>query len=139
MKILLDTSTCIDLLRGTGGEVAARFRARKPSDLVIGSVIVAELRAGAELSRDQAEAHRRIDLLLDSVLGLPFTDEEARAFGRINADLIRRKLADHIDDMDKLIAAQAVTHGLRVATSNEKDFARIRGISWENWRTGRRG
>src|SRR5262245_41058531 len=136
---VVDTSTCIDRLRGRIPSVAARLRRCRPSDIGLPAVALAELRTGAELSNDPAGSHRRVDLLAGQIEVLPFTPEEAKAFGAINADLFRRGLARHVDDLDKLIAAHAVVRRLPVVTSNEKHFSRLRGVAWENWRTGGRG
>ena len=33
-----------------------------------------------------------------------------------------------------LIGATAITHNLKLITANPQEFARIQGLSWENWR-----
>ena len=62
---------------------------------------------------------------------LPLTDSIVERAAGIYADLKTR--GELIGDADILIAATALTHGLAVATNNEKHFTRIEGLDVENW------
>lgn len=44
-----------------------------------------------------------------------------------------RRAGQPIDDFDLLIAATALTHQLTLVTNNTKHFARIEGLSIEDW------
>ena len=62
---------------------------------------------------------------------LPLTDEIVIKDTDIYADLKRR--GDLIGDIDILIAATALVHGLVVVTNNERHFNRIPGLQIDNW------
>jgi predicted nucleic acid-binding protein len=38
-----------------------------------------------------------------------------------------------IDDLDLLIAASAIQHGLILATLNSRHFSLVEGLRWEDW------
>jgi len=137
--ILLDTSICIDLLRGEGGAVAAAFARWHPSEVAVSAVTAAELWAGVEQSRRRDENARRVALFLSEVATLPFDEAAAQRFGAVQAELVTAGIAEHVDEYDKLIAAHALASGRGVITANPKDFRRISGCSFLDWRTGESG
>jgi tRNA(fMet)-specific endonuclease VapC len=53
MTFLLDTNTCIRYLNGRSPNVVARVRATAPSDIVVCSIVKAELFAGAAKSQQR--------------------------------------------------------------------------------------
>ena len=137
--ILLDTSVCIDLLRGEGGHVAAAFARWHPSDVAVSAVTAAELWSGVEQSRRRDENARRVALFLSEVATLAFDEAAAQRFGAVQAELVAAGIAGHVDEYDKLIAAHASATGRSVITANPKDFRRIPGCSFRDWRTGETG
>jgi len=50
MRHLLDTNVCVDYLTGRYPRVVARIQRSSPEDLCLSSVVVAELRYGADHS-----------------------------------------------------------------------------------------
>jgi tRNA(fMet)-specific endonuclease VapC len=52
MIYLLDTSTCVTLLRGQSAKAADRLTALRPKDVVVCSLVKAELYFGACRSRE---------------------------------------------------------------------------------------
>ena len=63
MRYLLDTNVCVDYLTGRYPSVAARLLALAPSDVCLSSVVVAELRYGADRSAHPRRNHRMLDIL----------------------------------------------------------------------------
>lgn len=57
MTFLPDTNACITLLRQKDPRLVARWRATRASDLVLCSIVVYELRHGAERSSNPAKEH----------------------------------------------------------------------------------
>jgi tRNA(fMet)-specific endonuclease VapC len=55
----------------------------------------------------------------------------AEAYGEIRSSL--KKSGQPIGAMDLLIAAHALSLGTRLATNNEREFKRVRGLRVENW------
>ena len=61
----------------------------------------------------------------------PFGPEAALAAARIRVDLER--LGNGIGPIDTLIAGMALGHGATLVTHNTSEFARVAGLSLEDW------
>lgn len=68
---------------------------------------------------------------ISSLDTLPFNDAAAGMHGRIRALLEKR--GQTIGSMDLLIAAHALSLGVRLVTNNEAGFRRVPGLRAENW------
>lgn len=133
MTYLLDTNTCIGWLRQNQPHIVARIQAQAPTDIVLCSVVVAELLFGVERS---APAHRantalRVAQLRQQYVSLPFDDAAAEPYAKIRADLTARGLL--IGGNDMLIAAIALANGCTLVTHNTAEFGRIPGLVIEDW------
>ena len=62
---------------------------------------------------------------------VPFDEEDARAAGRVRAELAAA--GTPIGAYDILIAGQAVRSGATLVTADSREFARVRGLAWEDW------
>ena len=60
-----------------------------------------------------------------------FDRDATEAYGRIRSALERK--GQRIGPMDLLIAAHALSLGVRLVTSNEGEFRRVPGLDVENW------
>lgn len=78
MIYLPDTNACIVLLRQRNTKLMARWQATKASEVVLCSVVVYELRHGAQRSSDPAREHAKLDVFLAPFASLPFDDPCAR-------------------------------------------------------------
>ncbi len=132
MRRLLDTNACVDYLTGRYPGVVARIQGSSPEDLCVTSVVVAELRYGADHSARRRTNHARIDALLDEIECLDFDLRAAAAYGRVRARL--EAAGTPIGPNDMLIAAHALSRGLSVVTDNVGEFGRVKGLKVENWR-----
>jgi tRNA(fMet)-specific endonuclease VapC len=130
MKYLLDTNVCVDYLSGRYPSVTARLQQCSPQDVCLSSVVVAELRYGAD--RRRRENHERLDLLTAEIPCLDFDLAAARAFGSLRVALEEHGIP--IGPYDMLIAAQALTLRLVLVTANFREFGRVAGLGVENWR-----
>ena len=74
MIFLPDTNTCISLLRQKQPRLIARWQSTKVTDIVLCSVVVYELRHGAESSADPRREHAKLDLFLSPFSSRPFDD-----------------------------------------------------------------
>ena len=126
---MLDTDTVSFALRGIG-RVTAQMLERRPSQLCISAITVAELRYGAE-RRQSTKLHARIDTFSSNVAVLPFDESCAARFGALAAELASR--GTPIGDFDVLIAAHALAAGAILVTNNTKHFARVRDLTVQNW------
>ena len=64
MTFLPDTNACISLLRQKQSRLIARWQSTKVTDIVLCSVVVYELRHGAESSADPRREHAKLDTFL---------------------------------------------------------------------------
>ncbi len=136
MRYLLDTNVCVDYLNGRFPSVVRRIQMARPEELATSSVVAAELRYGAEKSRQPERNHARLDLLLAELTVLDFDLPSASAYGTLRG---RLEAGGHpIGAHDMLIAAQAIASGLILVTDNVREFARVKGLVVENWRRERR-
>jgi tRNA(fMet)-specific endonuclease VapC len=132
VKYLLDTNVCIDFLNGRHPSVTERIRSSSPDDLYLSSVVVAELRYGADRSTRKAENHDRIDILTAEIQCLEFDLAATHIYGRLRASLETQ--GEPLGPYDLMIAAHALSQGLALATDNERQFQHVSGLTVENWR-----
>ena len=132
MRFLLDTNVCVDYLTGRHPSVAARLRALGPSDVCLSSVVVAELRYGADKSAHPRRNHRMLDALMDEIPCRAFDRVAAASYGKVRSDLER--CGRPIGPNDMLIAAHALSLGLVLVTDNVRELGRVDGLDLENWR-----
>ena len=74
MIFLSDTNTCISLLRQKQPRLIERWQSTKVTDIVLCSVVVYELRHGAESSSDPTREQAKLDAFLAPFTSLPFDD-----------------------------------------------------------------
>jgi len=135
MRYLLDTNACVDYLSGRYSNVIIRIQRSSPDDLRLSSVVVAELRYGADRSAHPKANHSRLDALVEEIESLDFDLAAAAAYGRVRAGL--EAAGRPIGPNDLLIAAHAVSRRLTLVTDNVREFRRVKGLKVENWRNGR--
>ena len=132
MKYLLDTNVCVDYLTGRFPQVARRIQRSAPEDLCLSSIVIAELRYGADKSGKPSRNHERLDVLTNEIPGRDFDSAAASIYGKVRATLERK--GEPIGPNDMLIAAHALSLGLVLVSDNLGEFKRIRGLKLENWR-----
>ena len=115
---LVDTNVLVDFLRGN--EPAVAFVKRNVFRIVLSSIVVAELYAGA---RDEELAE--LDLLPQLFLVRPVTTEIARTGGLLKAKYGK---SHGLGLADALLAATAQQHGLTIQTLNVKHFPMFPGL-----------
>ena len=94
-------------------------------------ISVFELRYGIAKSSQVTRNKERTELFLTSVSILPLEDKDTELAATIRADLER--MGTPIGPYDYLIAAQAMRHDLLLVTANVREFARVKGLRWEDW------
>lgn len=131
MTFLLDTNACIGHLTARVPRITARLKTLSPSDVVLCSVVKAELWYGARKSARVAENLAKLATFFAPLASLALDDQAAQIYGDLRADLEGK--GTPIGPNDLLIAAIAVAHGLTLVTANEKEFGRVPGLQIENW------
>ena len=131
MIYLPDTNAWIAYVNPGASVVKSRFRAHPPADIIFCSVVKAELFYGAYRSSRQADNLHLLATLFQQFESLPFDDAAAEIYGRIRADLAAR--GTPIGPYDLMIAATALSNNLILVTHNTREFARVAGLSLEDW------
>jgi tRNA(fMet)-specific endonuclease VapC len=127
---LLDTNIVSDLVRNPTGLAASRLRQDGDDGICTSAVVAAELRFGAA-KRDSGRLTHQLEQVLSAIEILPLTPPADRLYGDIRAQLERA--GTPIGGNDLLIAAHALASDCILVTDNEREFARVEGLSIENW------
>jgi tRNA(fMet)-specific endonuclease VapC len=131
MKYLLDTNTCIRYLNGRSEKIKQNMAAVSQQDIVLCSVVKAELFYGAMKSLHPENNLARQRKFTDNFVSLPFDDNAAEVYGQIRAQL--EKAGTPIGPNDLLIAAIALANNLTLVTHNTREFSRIAILPCEDW------
>lgn len=131
MSFLLDANTCIQYLNGRSDRIRQRLESVQPRDVVLCSVVKAELFYGALKSARTAENLARIEAFAGRFASFPFDDSAAAVYGEVRARLERQ--GTPIGPNDLLIAAIALTRGATLVTHNTREFERIKELRLEDW------
>jgi tRNA(fMet)-specific endonuclease VapC len=128
---LLDTDTCVDLLRNVP-PVVEKLRTLAPDDCGISVISSFELFAGAARARDPRREAQKVQALLDVVEEISFDSDAARRAGALRFEL--EAAGTPIGPYDLLIASHALVLDLTLVTSNTEEFGHVSGLSLEKWR-----
>jgi tRNA(fMet)-specific endonuclease VapC len=128
---LVDTSSCVTLLRGRSEKLRDRALRQRLDEVATSTLVVGELRYGAAKSANPQREGRMVDELLAFFLILPFDYAAADAYGMLRAKLERA--GKSIGAMDTLLAAQALSLSATVVTENVKEFRRVANLVVEDW------
>ena len=128
MRYMLDTNICIYAILGGSEHLDRRLDQCDAGDLVMSAITLGELEVGFAKSGSPDLARSDAAAILSEVGVMPFDEEAARVFGRIQAAAPSRRGA-----YDRQIAAHAISLGVALVTNNEKDFDGIPEIVVENW------
>ncbi|PYR96030.1 MAG: VapC toxin family PIN domain ribonuclease [Acidobacteria bacterium] len=131
---ILDSNACIALINGKPSAVRGKFQKAIESgaEVNVSTVVAFELWYGVAKSQHQEVNAERLDTFLAGPIRLmAFEEEDARTAGTIRAEL--EAAGRPIGAYDLLIAGQAVRHKVTLVTANEKEFARVQGLIWEDW------
>ena len=130
---MLDTDTCIFLMRGESEVLAAKVQLVPLQQQVMSAMTFAELTYGVHAS--SAAKRKKNQAVLDSLAlhlaVLDWPQDAAKHYAEIRADL--KKRGAQIGAADLMIAAHARAMGAIVVTNNVKDFGRVKGLQVENW------
>lgn len=131
MKVMLDTNTCIAIIRRRPPQVLKRFSAYKIGDVGISWATLAELEFGVAKSLHVAQNQAALEEFLLPLEVASFDREAAVVYGRIRADL--EKKGTPIGSMDTMIAAHALALEVMLVTNNTREFSRIPALRLADW------
>ena len=131
MKVMLDTNICIYIIKQRPRTVLDHFAVYRVSDVGISIVTLAELEYGAGKSSNPARNRRALQEFSSPLEVAVFDRPAAIHYGKVRTALERK--GSPIGSMDLLIAAHALSLGVRLITNNEMEFNRVPGLQVENW------
>lgn len=131
MKLMLDTDICIYLIKQHPPSVLERFLSHPVGDVGISSITVTELDYGVSKSLHATKNRAALAQFLSPLDVASFDRDAASAYGRLRATLEQKGAP--IGSMDLLIAAHALSLGVRHVTNNAREFRRIPWLRVENW------
>ncbi len=128
---MLDTDTCIYIIKKKPRSVLNYFQRLQPGELSISAITFAELMNGAKKSHQVKDNITRLNELAELLEIKPFDQKAVIAYGDVRSALEKR--GNIIGSNDLLIAAHAISHDYILVTNNEKEFRRVDGLKIENW------
>jgi predicted nucleic acid-binding protein len=128
MSFILDTDTCSAHLKS--GALTHRL-VQHSGRLYMSTTTLAELYTWALRANAPPRRLQGLLDLLDDVVTLDVTPDVARRFGEVQASLLDK--GQRAPNMDLLIAATALVHGLTVVTHNQQHFRKIAGLPLDDW------
>jgi tRNA(fMet)-specific endonuclease VapC len=133
IKYLLDTNTCIYIIKQKPAKVIERFKQIDPSHIGISSITLSVLLYGVSKSSKPVQNQFALSQFVAPLEILPYDDGAAQYYGDIRAGL--EKQGTPIGSLDMLIAAHALCLDCLLITNNVKEFTRIPTLKIENWAT----
>jgi tRNA(fMet)-specific endonuclease VapC len=131
MKYMLDTNTCIYIIKKKPVKVIRRFEKVRIPNIGISSITLSELFYGVEKSSQPHKNHLALALFAAPLTILSYDPTAFPYYGEIRCHLERQ--GTPIGALDLLIAAQALSEGCILVTNNEREFRRVPGLKIENW------
>lgn len=130
MRYLLDTNIVSELVRNPHGRITQRIRKVGEAHVCTSIFVAAELRYGSA-KKGSSRLTAQLDAVLSALEVLPFKAPADMTYGLLRAHL--EQGGKPIGANDLLIAAQALSLGHVLVTDNAREFARVDGLSCENW------
>ncbi len=96
----------------------------------LSAIVVAEIRFGLEKRPAAVRLKALAEATLETLEILPWTEECARTYGRLRADLERN--GKSLAVMDLLIASHALSEGCALVTADQA-FAHVAELRLEGW------
>jgi tRNA(fMet)-specific endonuclease VapC len=127
-SVLLDTAVVVSVLRRVPG---MQQRLTLHANLWLPFFALGELEYGVSHSSQPGKQRQALSAFLLGVDLLLPTEATAREYGKIKAELARA--GTPIPENDVWIAAQAIEHGLPLATC-DAHFGRVSGLIVLDWR-----
>lgn len=134
---LLDATVWIDLLRTNSASIRRKLSAHSKSVIGLSIITACELQYGLErraVRHPHLRARERhlLSAILASFEVFPVDHCVVDVYGRMRAAL--EDSGAGIGALDTFIAAQALSLGATLVTSNGREFARVPGLQLEDWR-----
>ena len=131
MRWMLDTDTCIALIKQHPEIALKKLRGKSTGQVGISSITLGELAYGASKSSRSQESHAALSEFLLPLETAEFDERAAMQYGEVRASLTRK--GTPIGPLDTLIAAHALSIEAILVTHNTREFSRVEGLRLEDW------
>jgi tRNA(fMet)-specific endonuclease VapC len=131
MIVMLDTNTCIALIKRKPAHALQKFSEYQVGDIGISAVTLAELRYGVSKSQHQAQNQAALDEFVLPLEVAAFDEQATTAYGELRAAL--EKQGTPIGTLDTMIAAHALSLGMALITNNTREFDRVPMLTVVDW------
>ena len=131
MRYLLDTNTCIYIIKRSADQVMHRFKRLRVGDVGISAITVCELQFGVSNSSQPERNQRALTEFLAPLEILDFPATASVVYGEIRTLL--QRAGTPIGSYDLLLAAHALHSDLALVTNNVREFSRVPDLRVENW------
>ena len=131
MKLMLDTNTCIALIKRKPVHALNRFNDYLIGEIGVSAVTLAELRYGVAKSQHQDKNQAALNEFLLPLDVAPFDEAATLVYGLVRATLERQ--GTPIGPLDTMIGAHALSLGATLVTNNTREFNRITGLTVIDW------
>ena len=131
MRFMVDTDTCIALIKRKPAPVLRRLTALAPGEAGISAVTLAELRYGVEKSAARDRNDRALDAFVLPLEVAAFDEAAAAAYGAVRSAL--EKAGTPVGPLDTQIGAHALSLGAALVTHNVREFRRVPGLTVVDW------
>jgi len=128
---MLDTNTCIALIKRKAPKVLARFNAYTVGEIGISWATLAELEFGVAKSQHREKDQAALDEFVLPLEIATFDQETAKVYGRVRT-LLESK-GTPIGALDTMIGAHALRLSAVLVTNNTREFSRIKGLTVVDW------
>ena len=128
---MLDTNTCIYIIKRKPQKVIKRFKQTDISQIGISSITLSELQYGVSKSSKPEQNQIALSQFVAPLEILPYDDGASQYYGDLRAGL--EKQGTPIGSLDMLIAAHSISLNSVLITNNEKEFSRIPKLKIDNW------
>ena len=128
---MLDTDTCISLIKRQPRELIKRLQAKAVGDVGISSITLAELRYGVAKSSRIEQNRAALDQFLMPLDIAAFDDLAADSYGSLRATL--ETAGKPIGPLDTLTAGHALSLNVVLVTHNVAEFKRAPGLTVDDW------
>jgi tRNA(fMet)-specific endonuclease VapC len=133
MRFMVDTDTCIALIKRKPAKILDKLTSHAPGDVGLSTVTLAELRYGVAKSAQKETNARALDAFLLPLEIADFDETAADAYGEVRAAL--ENAGTPIGPLDTQIGAHALSLGAVLVTHNKREFRRVPSLAVEDWLT----
>lgn len=131
MEYMLDTNTCIYIIKRKPVDIIDRFRKIQISQVSISSITLSELEYGVIKSSKPEQNQLALAQFVAPMEILSYGDEAAQYYAELRVYLENQGIP--IGSLDMLIAAHALSAGCILVTNKVKEFDRVPNLKIDNW------